>query len=82
MTRSDRRSLAMEFDIGAPRLSMHTFGWGGRECVREIEWGKQGTTYNKDWPHRMVKWTGHIGHRLASRWWPCWQKRCPFGVKE
>jgi hypothetical protein len=31
MTRSDRRSLAMEFDIGAPRLSMQTFGWGGEE---------------------------------------------------
>ncbi len=28
MTRPDRRGLAMEFDVGASRLSMQTFGWG------------------------------------------------------
>ena len=28
MTRSEGRGLSMEFDIGAPRLSVQTLGWG------------------------------------------------------
>ena len=42
MTRSDGRSLAMEFDIGAPHLPMKTFGWGKRACVRELREGGMG----------------------------------------
>ena len=42
MTRSDGRSLTMEFDIGASRFPMQTFGWGKRAFVREIKGGETG----------------------------------------
>ena len=80
MTRSEGRSLSMEFDIGAPRLPVQTLGWG-KGYVSDKE-GKRRETDNKDWHHHMVKSTGHIDHRLASRWSPCWRKKCPCGEKE
>ena len=53
MTRSDGRSLAMEFDIGASRLPMLTFGW--EKSMRERIKGGKRVTDNKDWPHHMAK---------------------------
>ena len=56
MTRSDGRSLAMEFDIGAPRLPMQTFGWGrGKGMGEMIKGRKTRVTDNKDWPHHTAK---------------------------
>ena len=55
MTRSDRRSLAMEFDIGASRLPMQTFGWGEKGMRERINGGEMWVTDNKDWPHHRAK---------------------------
>ena len=40
MTRSEGRSLSMEFDIGAPRLPVQTLGWGEGH-VSDNERGKR-----------------------------------------
>ena len=81
MTGSEGRSLSMEFDICAPRLPVQTLGWG-KGHVSGNERGKRRETDNKDWRHHMVRSTGHIDHKLASKWSPCWRKRCPCGKKE